>query len=75
MSPTGIIFSYALGLIFATGGVLFLVGLDENRLLFGLPYLIIGALIVGGVWSSQRRVARRAAAEAAAPDEDGEGAA
>lgn len=59
MSPTGIWFSYAIGLIFAVGGILFLALLDENRLLFGIPYLLMGLVILGGVAASQRRVKRR----------------
>ena len=62
MSPTGVIFSYAIGLIFAVGGIVFLIGLDENRLLYGIPYLIIGLVIVGGVMASQRRMKRKGAA-------------
>jgi hypothetical protein len=62
MSPTGVIFSYAIGLIFAVGGIVFLIGLDENRLLYGIPYLIIGVVIIGGVMASQRRMKRKAAA-------------
>lgn len=62
MSPTGVIFSYAIGLIFAVGGVAFLIGLDENRLLYGIPYLIIGLVIIGGVLASQRRMKRRGGA-------------
>lgn len=62
MSPTGVIFSYAIGLIFAVGGIAFLIGLDENRLLYGIPYLIIGVLILGGVAASQRRMRRKGAA-------------
>lgn len=64
MSPTGVIFSYAIGLIFAVGGLVFLIALDENRYLFGIPYLIIGLVIIGGVHASQRRARRRAALEA-----------
>jgi drug/metabolite transporter (DMT)-like permease len=59
MSPTGVIFSYAIGLIFAVGGVLFLALLDENRFLFGIPYLLLGLVILGGVAASQRRMRRR----------------
>ena len=59
MSPTGVIFSYAIGLIFAVGGIVFLIGLEENRFLFGIPYLLIGLVIVGGVHASQRRAKRR----------------
>ena len=61
MSPTGVIFSYAIGLIFAVGGIVFLIGLDENRFLYGIPYLIIGLVIIGGVMASQRRTRRKAA--------------
>ncbi|HSJ74156.1 MAG TPA: hypothetical protein VK904_07555 [Miltoncostaeaceae bacterium] len=59
MSPTGVIFSYAIGLIFAVGGILFLAFLDENRFLFGVPYLLMGLIILGGVAASQRRMRRR----------------
>ena len=38
MSNTGYVFSYAIGLIFLAGGILFMVMLDENRFLFGVPY-------------------------------------
>jgi hypothetical protein len=61
VSPTGVIFSYAIGLIFTVGGIAFLIGLDENRLLYGIPYLIIGLLILGGVAASQRRMRRKGA--------------
>ena len=54
-STTGLIFSYAIGLIFVVGGLLFLLFLDDNRVLFGVPYLVLGLLLVGGVWASQRR--------------------
>ena len=64
MSPTGVIFSYAIGLIFAVGGVMFLIGLDENRYLYGIPYVLIGLVILGGVAGSQRRMKRKAAEEA-----------
>lgn len=63
MSPTGVFFSYAIGLIFAVGGILFLALLDDNRLLFGIPYLLMGLVILGGVAASQRRARRRAEAE------------
>ena len=59
MSPTGVIFSYAIGLIFAVGGIVFLIGLDDNRFLYGIPYLLIGLMIIGGVHASQRRMKRR----------------
>jgi hypothetical protein len=70
MSPTGVFFSYAIGLIFAVGGILFLALLDENRFLFGIPYLLMGLVIIGGVAASQRRLRRRTRAE----DERGPGA-
>ena len=54
-STTGLILSYALGIIFAVGGLLFLILLDERRFLFGVPYLIMGILLIGGVRASQRR--------------------
>ena len=60
MSPTGVAFSYAIGLIFAIGGIIFLALLDENRFLFGIPYLLMGLVILGGVAASQRRTRRRA---------------
>lgn len=59
MSPTGILFSYAIGLIFAVGGIAFLIGLDDNRFLFGIPYLLMGLVIIGGMAASQRRLRRR----------------
>ena len=42
---------------------MFLIGLDNNRYLYGIPYLVLGLLIIGGVAASQRRVRRRAEAE------------
>lgn len=63
MSPTGVLFSYAIGVIFAAGGILFLAALDENRFLYGIPYLVMGLVIIGGVMASQRRVRRRQQAE------------
>lgn len=55
MSPSAVLFSYAIGIIFAAGGVLFLVFLEENRFLFGIPYLLMGLVIIGGVRAAQRR--------------------
>lgn len=63
MSPTAVLFSYAIGLIFAVGGVVFLIGLDDHRFLYGIPYLVLGLLIIGGVAASQRRMRRKAEAE------------
>jgi hypothetical protein len=54
-SGTGLIFSYAIGWIFLAGGILFLLFLDQNRLLFGIPYILMGLLIVGGIHASRRR--------------------
>ncbi len=59
MSPTGVLFSYAIGAIFTIGGLLFLIALDDNRFLYGIPYLLMGLVILGGVAASQRRVKRR----------------
>jgi hypothetical protein len=58
-STTGLVFSYAIGLIFTVGGLIFLFALDDNRLLFGIPYLVMGVLMLGGIWASQRRRRRR----------------
>jgi len=66
-STTGLIFSYGIGLIFLIGGVVFLIGLDDNRLLFGIPYLAMGVLMIGGVWASQRRKRRRGGPPPEAP--------
>ncbi len=54
-STTGLVLSYAIGIIFAIGGLLFLIFLDERRFLFGIPYLLIGVLLVAGVARSQRK--------------------
>jgi hypothetical protein len=54
-STTGLLLSYALGVIFALGGIAFIIFLDERRFLFGVPYLVIGVLLIGGVRASQRR--------------------
>jgi len=63
VSPTGVLFSYIIGLIFGVGGVVFLIGLDNNRYLYGIPYLVLGLLIIGGVAASQRRVKRKREAD------------
>lgn len=60
MSSSTAVFSYAIGLIFAIGGLVFLIGLDDNRYLYGIPYLLMGVLIIGGVMGAQRRARRRA---------------
>ncbi|HRC08307.1 MAG TPA: hypothetical protein PLV41_08835 [Miltoncostaeales bacterium] len=54
-SSTGLLFSYAIGAIFALGGIAFMIFLDERRFLFGVPYLILGTLLLYGVARSQRR--------------------
>ena len=54
-STTGLIFSYAIGAIFAIGGIVFMLFLDERRFLFGIPYLVLGLLLIYGVARSQRR--------------------
>ena len=69
-STTGLFFSYAIGAIFAIGGILFMLFLDDRGFLFGVPYLILGLLLIGGVRASQRRRGRKAGAgddEAAPP--------
>jgi hypothetical protein len=69
VSPAGVLFSYAIGAIFAAGGLLFLIALDDNRLLFGVPYLIMGLVILGGVAASQRRTRRKERGGAGRPSE------
>jgi hypothetical protein len=54
-STTGLIFSYAIGAIFALGGIAFMIFLDERRFLFGVPYLLLGLALLYGVARSQRR--------------------
>jgi hypothetical protein len=61
MSPSAVFFSYAIGLIFTVGGILFLAALDDNRFLYGIPYLVIGLVILFGVHGAQRRTRRRQA--------------
>jgi hypothetical protein len=63
-STTGLIFSYAIGLIFLVGGLLFMLFLDENRFLFGIPYFLMGVLIVYGMYSGRRRRIARERREA-----------
>jgi Ca2+/Na+ antiporter len=65
-STTGLIFSYAIGLIFLVGGLIFIFFLDEQNLTFGIPYLLLGATIVYGMYSGRKRRKRREAREAAA---------
>ncbi len=58
-STTGFIFSYALGLIFLIGGVLFILVLSQNQLLFGIPYIVLGAVIIVGLHMGRRRRKRQ----------------
>ncbi len=62
---TGVLFSYAIGWIFAVGGLIFMIFLEENRLLFGLPYLLMGLVIVVGLYHGRRKRRLREEAEAA----------
>lgn len=62
-STTGLIFSYFIGLIFLIGGIAFLLFLDDNRFLFGVPYTLVGLLIVVGIHMSLRRRKRAPAEE------------
>jgi hypothetical protein len=68
-SSTGLIFSYIIGLTFLVGGVIFLLFLDDNRFLFGIPYTLVGLFIVVGIHMSMRRRKKKAAA---AGDGDGD---
>jgi hypothetical protein len=56
---TGFIFSYALGLIFLLGGILFVVVLSQNQLLFGIPYIVLGVVILVGLHMGRRRRKRQ----------------
>jgi cytochrome c-type biogenesis protein CcmH/NrfF len=68
---TGFIFSYAIGLIFLIGGILFIVVLDQNQLLFGIPYIVLGVVILVGLHMGRRR-RKRQQAEDALLDAEGE---
>lgn len=73
-TASGLIFTYALGLIFVVGGIVFLAFLGDNNVLFGLPYLVIGLLLCYGAWRAGKGMKRRAAAaevEVEAQDDDG----
>ena len=56
---TGFIFAYAIGLIFLVGGILFLVLLSQNQLLFGIPYILLGIVILTGLHMGRRRRKRQ----------------
>ena len=61
---TGFIFSYILGLIFLIGGLLFMVVLSQNQLLFGIPYVLLGVVILVGLHMGRRRRKRQEAEDA-----------
>lgn len=61
---TGFIFSYILGLIFLIGGILFMVVLSQNQLLFGIPYVLLGVIILVGLHMGRRRRKRQEAEDA-----------
>ena len=65
MSPSNIIGTYVLGAIFVIGGVIFMTLLDDNGLLFGIPYLVIGLFLVYGAHGASRRRKRHLAENAA----------
>jgi hypothetical protein len=54
-SSTGFLFSYLLGLIFLVGGILFMVVLTDHRFLFGIPYAVLGLVILVGLHMGRRR--------------------
>ena len=66
----GVFFTWLLGLIFVVGGVVFLLFLGDNNLLFGLPYLVIGLLLCYGAWRLQKSAAKKAQEEAEALDDE-----
>jgi drug/metabolite transporter (DMT)-like permease len=59
MAAGTILLTYLIGAIFAVAGVIFMVGLEENRFLFGIPYLLIGLVMLYGVYGVQRRRRKR----------------
>lgn len=59
MTASAKFFMYAIGVIFAVGGIVFMVGLDENRFLYGVPYLLLGVVMLYGAYASQRRARRK----------------
>jgi hypothetical protein len=56
---TGFIFSYIIGLVFLIGGILFLFVLTQNQLLFGIPYIVLGVVILVGLHMGRRRRKRQ----------------
>ena len=65
MSPSNIIGTYVLGAIFVIGGVVFMALLDNNQLLFGIPYLLIGLFLIYGAYGASKRRKRQLTEEAA----------
>ncbi len=59
MTASAKFFMYFIGAIFAVGGIIFMIGLEENRFLYGVPYLLIGLVMIYGVYGSQRRARRK----------------
>ncbi len=72
-SSTGLLFSYAIAIIFALGGIAFMVFLDERRFLFGVPYLILGLALLYGVMRSQRRRASHVTEDPEHPEDESPG--
>lgn len=69
-TASGVFFTWLLGLIFVVGGVVFLLFLGDNNLLFGLPYLVIGLLLCYGAWRLQKSAAKKVQEEAEALDDE-----
>jgi len=69
-TASGVFFTWLLGLIFVVGGVVFLLFLGDNNLLFGLPYLVIGLLLCYGAWRLQKSAAKKAREDAEALDDE-----
>jgi cytochrome c-type biogenesis protein CcmH/NrfF len=67
---TGFIFSYAIGLVFLIGGILFMVVLSQNQLLFGIPYIVLGVVILVGLHMGRRRRKRQEHEDALLDAED-----
>ncbi len=67
-TASGIFFTWLLGLIFVVGGIVFMMFLTANNLLFGLPYLVIGALLCYGAFRLQMSTKKKPAL--AATDDD-----
>lgn len=63
-TASGIFFTWLLGLIFVVGGFVFIIFLDVNNLLYGLPYVVIGALLCYGAFRLQVSAKKKAAQEA-----------